>query len=636
MIELSVRLLVAGSLLFLAGTFGAIDFDIAWKVGLAIAAVAGFSHRLELKGLKSPAVAGAFALLDSFLIATVLDSNGRLGTLGFLSLAPCIYAASRDGARAAVLAPLCSFSILLADQALHGGTQISNPILMQAGAVMLLGLIVAVSQRPAPTPPDEVAISVAAADFKAELEEDTNVLVLRERYRRLRDAYDELDGRTRKYKVLASLADAQSSSVNGRAKKVIERLTEATGLQGMLLFGPAEFSPKMTVRVAVGSIPEAAKTDSLALFPNLSQAQMQQKYQEALMKPMLGRPFETVVLVHHGKVVGLLAMLHDDPAVLESARRTAEASVGQIASLVAESAQKSETDRRLREAELLYSLASLARGAESVLDVASRFAREIRDILFADHAAVFMIDGDQALSLAQDGTDMRLLDAMSFAAGPGLNGWRGVGSPELLLFDVRADSRVPSDAIRKQRVGSFFLVPFQSGDISGFVTVATTQIGGLDLGAAETTRIVSAELGRAMDRSEATSNEGIMTPTEFQSRVIQEPGVIVVFEQLRKDQLETQFGRIVMQGAIRTFLRRIGSRLPSGAGVSRNETGQIMVFLPDTNEAFAATWANEMAAVASMIGVRTPGGTTRIPFAVRAKIATYNSQNSRFFDRLTA
>lgn len=627
MVEFGARLIFAGGLLFVAGATRVLDFDLAWKLATLIAATALLFQQLEKRTGRTTAVVVGASLADSLFVAIAIALSRSLDALGFIALVPCIFAGVRYGAKVAAWGPACAATLPIAEQIVHGGYRMPTAILTESIAVFILAIVFAMSFRTidGDQPITQQGALVAGVDEE---------LRLREELRRVRDAYGDLEVKTRKLQVLAGLAEGQGPS--GRLQRMISRLADATGMSSLVLFCPAEFGSRLTVRAVAGTIASELQETSLHLDTRLSPAMTRQNVEIELRGHLGKTPFDTALLIHEGRMQGVVCIIHSDADELEIGRRAVEAAAAQLAATVVESLSKSQVDRRLREAELLYQMATLARGAESSLELASRFAREVREMLEADHVGIFLVEDDEAIALAHDGQDLRVVDKMSFAVGSGIAGWRGVGAPELMMFDVRSDDRMPLDVATRSRLSGFLLAPFECGEVFGYITVGSTKSGGLDLGAAETLRVVTGEFGRALARVETGPGEGVVTPRELYERASIEPGAMVVFDVLRKDQLDTKFGRHAMRAATRTFMRRVASRAPVGGAISQDEQGRLIVFLPNTEEAFATAWANEMAAVASMIGVRLPNVNTKVPFAVRARVAAFDPQNSRFLQEFAA
>src|SRR5688572_14577135 len=96
MVELCVRLVVALGFVALSW-LGVGSFDVGWKSATALAAISLFAWRVDLKGLMNSGVAGFFAIAEAFLIALFLGNAGYLDQLGFLVLAPCVFAGAKFG-----------------------------------------------------------------------------------------------------------------------------------------------------------------------------------------------------------------------------------------------------------------------------------------------------------------------------------------------------------------------------------------------------------------------------------------------------------------------------------------------------------------------------------------------------------
>jgi GGDEF domain-containing protein len=251
--------------------------------------------------------------------------------------------------------------------------------------------------------------------------------------------------------------------------------------------------------------------------------------------------------------------------------------------------------------------------------------REVETIIDTDHLSIHWLDDGYSIMAAHMGATYQALDAVSFAHGPGVEGWLSVGAPELNMIDISKDARCNSEVSLKMRIGSLCVVPIQFSDKPfGFVCATTCRTGGLDTPEIETLRVVAAEMGQALARlrSAGEPQAGLMTPREFQQRVQEQgEGCIVALETLRKKQLSETFGRPAIEHAQRQLALRIRSKLPSGGCICRRSQGDYAVYLPGCDEPFARSWANEIAALASMIGLRTPDGKSRIPLAVRGKAA---------------
>jgi GAF domain-containing protein len=218
----------------------------------------------------------------------------------------------------------------------------------------------------------------------------------------------------------------------------------------------------------------------------------------------------------------------------------------------------------------------------------------------------------------------RLLDIILFAGGIGLPGWLKIGAPEVWIPNVQEDSRCPREEALKLRIGSFAMLPIQYGDEPyGYLVAATNRSGGVDVSEIELLRAVASELSQAIARLEHDDilASGIATAAEFQAAIELGGGHLVQLQPLRKELLLEQFGKPALDRAFRTLVRKLRARLPSGSLVFRRDDGDFLVYLRSVPAEFAVNWANEVSAIASMIGVSDAKGSRRIPLPMRAKVA---------------
>jgi GGDEF domain-containing protein len=621
MFELCARLVLAGVLTFVAGAVPLLDFQLSIKVAIAVAVVGAFGYQLERRGLRKPSVSGLIAVADAFAIATLVGHHKVLGSLGFLVLAPIGYAALAHGARALSVSAVAAGALLLA-QVVNGGT-ITAEVMGQVLGVLLVGMVTGRRR--------EVIREVETQGTPDALEE------LWERYGKLREAYRELETTSRRDHATSVLATAIAGNPDGWARRMAVAIADLTGAGRVVLYVKAEFGPSMVVRGVEG---EEGTEQAIEVDLRLPTAHVRLHAERMIAEHRLesAAPFETVLLNRAGQIVGMVQIEHPTREGLLLCSEVLNEVAGVVAEMVVDGHQREEAERRRREAELLYDMAALASGAESAAHASARFCRELGEAMGADHVGVYMIELDGPRALARHGSDVRLLESLSFSEGPGLPGWIRIDAPELLMFDVRSDSRCPADAALKARVGSYMVMPLEVGaGTFGYITAASYRTGGLDLGAAETLRIAAAELGHALSRlNETNVPEGLMNPREFHLHVGSRRGSLVVLDPLRMERLIETFGRPAVNHALRRFARRVASRLPQGGAVCRRADGDYLAFLPECDEAFASMWANELAATASMIGLRTPDGSNRIPLAIRARVAMLDPQSHEIFQGLSA
>lgn len=621
MFEFCTRLVIAGALAFAAGAIPGMDFAATAKIAVAVAAVGAFGYELERRGKRTPGISGLLACADAFAIAMLTAQNGAIGWLGFLVLAPIGYAALVHGARPLSMSSVASGSLLLAEVSYH--RPLDDHLLGQVLGVLLVGMLTGRRRE---------------VERETELQGTPDAVVeLKTRYSQLRDAYRELEANSRRDRATSVLASAISGEALGWARRLSVGIADVTGAGRVVLYTRSEYGPNLVVQAVEG---EEGREQAIGLDMRAPLAHHRFTAQASIAetRSSLADPFDLIMLVHNGQVVGMVQFEHPTPEGLEAARGILEIVSGTLAALVVDGLRREDAERRRREAELMYDMAALAAGAESAAVVATRFCRELMEALRADHIGIFLIELDGPRPLARQGADVRLLENMSFAEGRGIPGWVRIDAPELLMFDVRSDSRCPVGEAIKARVGSYLVLPLEFGSGTfGYISAATQRTGGLDLGAAETLRIASAELGHSLSRHRETAGpEGLMTPREFQAHLSSRKGSLIVLDVIRMERLIDLFGRPALTHALRRFSRRMASRLPVGGAICNRSDGSFLAYLPEADESFASLWANELAATASMIGLRTPDGSNRIPLAVRTKVAALDRQSHEIFESLAA
>jgi GAF domain-containing protein len=624
MFELAVRVLAAGATVFVAGVFGLLDFDFAVKVAAVVSALAFLGHRLELRGLRNAGAAGFFAVADAFAIALVLGAAGHLEHFGFLVILPCAWASARLGAQATSMAPLAASSLLVTHIALVGN-QPGAALLGQAACVLGISLI---------PPKVRVETVLVAPDQTPIRQPDESLFIVRENYRKLRDAYRDLERKSRDNRWVLQLDPIRSLGGAKFFESLADRLREISGAETVGVYSVAQFDDTMVVRATAGTAPDAMRTCSLHVDVEKGPSKVLEVTKAALRAfHAPDQTFFNLILMDRGKVVGMVSASHRDAAVLERAEETLRAVCDPVARMILDVDLRASVERRLREAELLYEISSLMNGACTPVSLAGRLAADLFEVLEPDHLGFSILDEGQTITVAQQGANARLIESMKFRGGNGVEGWVAAGCPELVLFDARDDARcTPQDALR-HRVGSYCLIPLKSGDQTfGFLTAASHRAGGIDVPQIETLRVVAAEATRAMERLSHKEfvPGGMMTPKEFQRHVEGTPGGFLVYlEPLQPDELTRAFGRPAFATALRKYGARLNATLPAGGAVCRRSQGDYVVLLPPMSDDNARSWANDAAATASLIGVTTAEGSANVPLAVRAKVAALGTRTSR-------
>ena len=633
MVELSVRFLIAGALVFLSGLTGYPMFDSAWKIAIGLGLLAGTIYYLDAKKLRSPSIAGLLATGDSALLASTLAGIPHfpgLESFGCLTLVPCLWAAWKHRASGLLMAPVVAMCLLVTDSANHMWQVPPNLVIGQAVAILVVGLLIQPYTRGVQLKSENVGDpTVQDLDIS---EFADHMIEMRENYRQLRDAYRDLDRKTKRDQVCAQLAEVRGTVGGNLLEHMLDRTVSLSGADGAVLYVVAQFADTMVVKCTSGKVAEAQKVESLEVSTKQAIAIIQHQADQLTRSLQSDALTTNLVIQHQGRVVGMLSLTARGDDKLMAAIETANLTLPMFGSTIVEEQRRVNVERRLQETETLYAVVATADGATTKTEIASRLVRDLAGVLEADNVAVFAVDENELLPLATDGRPIRLLELMSFANGAGIQGWIETGAPELNLMDVRKDQRFPAEASLRARVGSYCVQPILVGDqLFGILSAASIRVGGLDIGHVETLRAAAAELSRLFTKMDRTNDlaEGILAPKDFAEVVAERSGYMVTLDPMRLAELETKFGKPALTHAMRQLGLRIRARAPQGSIICRHPSNLFLVFIETEDGTAPTSWANEMAAIGPQIGIRTPDGTTRIPIDIRAKVARYSPQNSQ-------
>lgn len=627
MVEFVVRLLFAVALVAM-GFFNVagVEFDLAWKAAALTGAFGVLIGLAERRHLRNPGVAGLIAVVDALALALVVGKLGGLETFGFVVLLPIGYAAARFGSLPSAMAPLASAAMLVANFALR--REDPTPILLgQAGLVLALGLLTN-QRRIVMTVTREVADGNPAIESEESLEQPVpeGYLQLRESYRTLRDEFRDLQRRSRRDRLTVRLIETRRHRGLAFYRNLAATMAQLTEADQVVLHTAAQFTDSFVARATAGDVPEAFVREAIPfdLSRGLdSLAGQAADRLRALQSESDRATGANIVLFDDHRPTGMLTLRGLDGDKLDEARETAEEAAPLVAWLIREEAASRRTHRRLHEAELLYEIATTGTGATSPAALAARVVAELAEATELDHLGAYFLDGHELVPAALHGRSVRFIESMSFAYGPGVEGWLKIGAPELAIFDLFGDQRCDRAEAIKQRVGSYCVVPIQFDEAPyGFLSAAAGTAGSIDVAEWHTLRLVAAEIGQAFSRrlEESASQSGLMTAREFQSYLQTMPtGWLVYLEPLRRQELLEVFGRAALQRALRDFAHKLRARLPRGGAICRRPEGDYVAFLPEVGDAFARSWTNEAAAMASMVAVESGGN--RRPLAMRARTA---------------
>ncbi len=639
-----MRLVLAGLMVFIAGVSGVPPFLPIAQLAMLQSAVAIFTFILDRRNLRLPAMSGIIACADAIMIEFALASvikSPALITFGFLAFAPIIISAARFNANPFLMAPVASAGLVVAHMA-NNGWHLANPnILGCALTFLVVGCLAKPMAKSAPVveylayePPSEPSYDLAHLQVI-----ESHNAELRANYRQLKDAYRDLDRKSRKDRVAAILAEANGVSSQSSYFFLCEKIAEATGAAGVLLYTVATVGDHFIIKGAAGDLNESQLTESLPINTKQSIALVRENADmlSSMLDPQ--KPSANIVLQHDGKVIGILTITGKDRDQLFEAQESLQTCTSLVSSMVLEAQQRDGMKRRLTEVEVLYAVVSNAEGACTRSEIAARIARDFQEVLQIEHLSISSIEDEESRVLALEGRELNLLGSMTFENGGGLVGWLNNGSPEIIIADARTNSLLPSDAIVRNRIGSYVIIPIpgENGPV-GFVTAASGRIGGIDATEVSTLRSASAELSRLFAKPEDHDaiDEGILSPRKFVEAVGKSEGVMITLIPLQYKEYERRFGKPAIAHAMRTLGLRIRPHVPAGSLMCKHPDGLIMVYLLGGEKEFASTWANDIVAKGIGADLKTPDGSAKMPLQLRAKVASLSPQFNQFLVPATA
>lgn len=635
MVELVFRLALALAAVLLSQNFNQPSSNDATIVAsiLGVSGVALFL--LERQKKRNPGTSGLFAVIDSALIAFMLHRFEVHESFGFLVLVPLAYSVAKFGSNPAAMAPIAA-SALLGFQLLLQGEQLTLPLFAQSASVLILGMmlnqprIVRTIERPVVLP-DESLVGKVHSQY----------LELKESFRKLRDHAVDLERRSKGDRIVATLYDASRGMIGTLQERLAARIHELVKCDGVALYSASHLSGSLVVRAIIGDLPSGIAAVTQPFDLSMSDYQIRagaERAIRALKTPDERHRTQTILLKDRGRLVGMLCLSDQDATNLEKATARADELAPVAAMLLREGLYDEVNSRRLREAELLYSVASTTLGAETSANLVSRVIREMHTAFKFTHLSVWFLDGKSHFRVAGEGTKIEPIDLLRLPAGKGLEGWLRSESCEVVIHATGDDKRCDRLETLKRRVGSMAILPIQFGsEPFGYVAVADHTAGSLDGAQLESLRTLVAELTHAIARLEGAQSgaNGLMTPREFQSYLSTcTKGSLVFLEVLQRTDLQELFGGPAIEHVLRQFTARLRPTLPTNSAICRQASGDFIVFLSEMEEMAALRWANQATALASLVAFRTPDGTARVPLALKAKAADWTRQGHQVFERI--
>jgi hypothetical protein len=644
MIELSVRFVLAGLLVFFAGVTGIPPFVPILQLALIQSALGTFTYIIERRNLRLPAMSGIIACADAvmieFALATVIKSPA-LVTFGFLALSPIVISATRYQSNPFFMAPVASAGLVVAHMA-NNGWQLANAnVLGCALSFLIIGCLLKTNTKPQTVQeyePVELTADSTVTWEHVNLIESHNA-ELRTNYRQLKDAYRDLDRKSRKDRVAAILAEAKGVANQSGYFFLCEKIAEAIGAGGVLLYTVANIGDHFIIKGAAGELNESQLSESLAISAKQSIALVRDQADRLSTSLEPEKPSTNVVLQYEGKVIGILTITARDKDQLFEAQESLQSCISLVSSLVMEEQKRDGMKRRLTEVEVLYAVVSNAEGACTKAEIAARIARDFQEVLQVEHLSISAIEDEESRHLALEGRELNLLGSMTFDNGGGLLGWLYTGAPEIVISDARTSSLLPSDAIVRNRIGSYVIIPI-AGDVGpvGYITAASGRIGGIDVSEVATLRSAAAELSRLFAKPEdhEAIDEGILSPRKFVEAVGKSEGVMVTLIPLQFKEYERKYGKPASAHAMRTLGLRIRPHIPVGSLMCKHPDGLIMVYLMGAEKETASAWANDLVAKGMGADLKTPDGSAKMPLQLRAKVASLSPQFNQFLLPVTA
>lgn len=639
MVELSIRIVLSGLLVFIAGLTSHPPFFAALQIAGFQVALAFLCSRLEKNQSRTSSVAALQAGADSIMISFALGATGLpyLDNFAILSFAPIVFSAARHQANPFLMAPIAAAGLVAANMAHRDWQLPTGESLAAALCFLAVGCLVRPLKVVQPVPQSEIEEPVMEEGVfdidPRTIEVENQLLELRETYRLLSDAYRALSRKSRKDRVAAVLSESQGVHSGNAFFRLCDKIAEACGCDAVLLYTATQIGDNFVLRGAYGNLSEQQLTEAIPVKPKQSVALIREQADRISESMESIRPCNNIILQLEGKVVGLLTVIGSDRDNLFEATETLAPSSELIARMVSVEEHRESVERRLTETEVLYAVVANAEGASTRAEVAARVARDFQSVLNLEHLAIYGINGDNEYLLAREGRELSVVQGMNFSGKLGVEGWLAEGANEILLIDARSSELLEKEIIVKERVGSCVVIPIGNPkNPHGFISAASGRIAGIDMSEVETLRAAAAELSRIFERPENPSieDEGILSPRQFVDKVGKIEGVMVTLFPMQLKELTERYGKPAINHALRTMMLRIRPYVPNGAFMCRHQDGMFMVYLPGYERDAAAQWANDVASLNPTAGIKTPDGSTKIPMQLRVKVAAISPQLNQF------
>jgi len=632
MFELGARLALIGGGLVASFLNSGTDFSFCAGLAAVLAALEIFSYLLDVRQLRGETAVTWITGLEIGGLALWMADAGELSRFGVFVLVPMVLAAKRRLVRASTLAPVGAAALISAN-ALAGRLAMFSPsVLVPAAAILVIGLLLE-NWTSASSP----IVSETAPERPLTLTGD-DYLELRESFRVLRQRYRDLEQRAERDHLVARLFELRQRNAGNLYPALAEMVSDFSGSEGAAIFGLIEGASMMTVKGATTDFPGELSQRTYPVESGMPERDLRIKLDASLraLPDAESRDFANLLLLHEGELVGMMCIGQRDAESLKECRDKATPLAPLIAALLTEEGKREEHRRELSEARTLYSLTSQGSsgGDEKISSMLSALVQTASDedenAIALDAVSVCSLDGN---SLGDQGARLDVLGLLRFEHGPGLDGWRAAGFPEIAVLDARTDPRCSSDAAIRGRVGSLYLAPLnRDGEVAGYFAAATHRLAGIDASTARFLAKAAGELEKALPmtaKQEEPHEDGSLSGPAFVQYMQGREGCLAVLEVLHVAKLAKSHGREQLEQAISKLQRRLLRQLPPQSVLCRRNMGEFLVFLCETSRDGALQWAASATASAALIGLQDDDGNNPKPLALRSKVAEITQSSLR-------
>lgn len=457
-------------------------------------------------------------------------------------------------------------------------------------------------------------------------EEPSDLLELRESYRALRDQYLILEQKSRIGRLAKRILD--SALATNPWQKLADSLCRETGVIGLRLFATNLTSSRLVWRASSGVCRDALGGPKAATGTRIGSRGIKKRLESlalALKQDGPAEPTSSLIIKERGRVVGLIMIDARSDSELASAEEKLRPALSLLGQTFTHLEKLCDEQRRSREAEILYSVVSLVKGAANQKTIAERIASDLMEVIPADSLSICLFKESRVTALAHMGRGVEPLNLHSFAHGSGWMGWLRSGAPEILVMDPAEDMRLDQDEALRSRVRSLCVVPLTAeGEVIGWLSASSPRSGALDESHLTTLRIACSELGPALKAASqpmALVGSGMATVKEFvQALKDSSQGVLVAVEVVGLEDLRRRFGAAALGQAVSRSTSLLLSKAPARSLICRREEGAYAVLLRGSSRDEAESWASEVTASASVITLASPDGSARLCLGLKAKV----------------